>query len=292
MDCNVYIYTNQMVNRFTSLGSTISSRPSFQFVLISPISRYDPFELVKPQKPFIRYPKTSPYFAKEPPHNLFFVEPDFSHLKSPETIAKVFFPPRWHFPAIHPDKPIEFYRDVLLQTKSIQINPIPCQRALGRITFHSLFIIKFISQKDWGMPPYALRSLSNRKVQFSYHDYVDAWYKVLLHQNEEFTHSWFINFDRNFKGPIPSWFHRWWQVHGPVHQILPEEVKEAIRYFSTVKKLSQQEEQLPITVHFFAHFKVSWILKWQYMFSTQISMQMDQRNVCRKFPNRLSLSIW
>jgi hypothetical protein len=45
------------------------------------------------------------------------------------------------------------------------------------------------------MPPYALRSLSNRKVQFSYHDYVDAWYKVLLHQNEEFTHSWFINFD-------------------------------------------------------------------------------------------------
>jgi len=36
-----------------------------------------------------------------------------------------------------------------------------------------------------------------------------------------------------------------------------------------VKKLSQQEEQLPVTVHFFAHFKVSWILKWQYMFSSQ-----------------------
>jgi len=34
--------------------------------------------------------------------------------------------------------------------------------------------MKFVSQKDWGMPPYALRSLSNRKVQFSYHDYVDA----------------------------------------------------------------------------------------------------------------------
>jgi hypothetical protein len=26
--------------------------------------------------------------------------------------------------------------------------------------------MKFVSQKDWGMPPYALRSLSNRKVQF------------------------------------------------------------------------------------------------------------------------------
>jgi hypothetical protein len=31
--------------------------------------------------------------------------------------------------------------------------------------------------------------------------------------------------------------------------------------------LSQQEEQLPITVHFFAHFKVSWILKWQNVFN-------------------------
>jgi hypothetical protein len=121
--------------------------------------------------------------------------------------------------------------------------------------------MKFITQKDWGMPPFALKSLSNRKVQFSYHDYVDAWYKVLLHQNEEYSHSWFINFDRNFKGSIPLWFHRWWQVHGHVHHILPEEVKEAIRYFSTVKKLSQQEEQLPITVYFYAHFKVSWILK-------------------------------
>jgi hypothetical protein len=216
----------QMVNRFTSLESTISPRPSFQSALISPMSPYDPFELSKPQKPFIRYPKSSPYFAKEPSHNLFIVEPDFSHLKSPEAIAKVYFPPRWHFSAIHLDKSIEFYRDVLLQTKSIQINPIYCQRTPIRVAFHSLFIMKFVTQKECGMPPYALKSLSNRKVQFSYHDYVDAWYKVLLHQNEEYSHSWFINFDRNFKGPIPLWFHRWWQVHRPVHQILHEEVKE------------------------------------------------------------------
>jgi hypothetical protein len=104
--------SNQMVNRFTTLGSTISPRPSFQSALISPISPYDPFELVEPQKPFIRYPKTSPYFAKEPPHILFIVESYFSHLKSPEAIAKAYFPPRWHFLAIHPDKSIEFYRDV------------------------------------------------------------------------------------------------------------------------------------------------------------------------------------
>jgi hypothetical protein len=31
--------------------------------------------------------------------------------------------------------------------------------------------------------------------------------------------------------------------------------------------LSQQEAQLPITIHFFAQYKVSWILKWQYIFN-------------------------
>jgi len=135
----------QMVNRFTTLGSTISPRPSFQSTLISPPSPYDPFEGIKPQKLFIRYPKTSPYHAKEPPHNLFIIEPDFSHLKSLEAISKAYLPPRWHFPAIHPDRAIEFYRNVLLETKSIQINPIPCQRTPGKVIFHSLFIMKFVS---------------------------------------------------------------------------------------------------------------------------------------------------
>jgi hypothetical protein len=255
-----------LVNRFTTLGSTLSLRPTFQSALVSP-SHYDPFESIKPQRVPKSFPKTSPYFTKLPSHNLFFIEPDFSHLKSPEEIAKGYFPSRWHFPAIHLDKPIEFYRDVLLATKSVQINPISCQRIPGRVAFHSLFIMKFISQKDWGMPPYAMKSLSNKKVQYCYHDYIEAWYKVFLYQNESFSHSWFINFDKNFKGVIPLWFHRWWQVHGPVNEILLEEVQESIRYFSTVRKLSHQEAQLPITIHFFDQYKISWILKWQYILS-------------------------
>jgi hypothetical protein len=287
----------QMVNRFTTLGSTISPRPSFQSALISPSS---PFDNLPSQKPFTRYPKSSPYHIKEPAHNLFLVEPDFSHLKSPDEIAKAYYPPRWHFPAIHPDKSIEYYMDILLVTKSIQVRPIQCQRIPGRVAFHSLFIMKFVAQKDWGAPPFVSRSLSNRKVGYSYHDYIEAWYKVLLYQNEDFSHSWFINFDRNFKGPIPVWFHRWWQVHGPVHQILPKEVKNAIRYFSTVKKLSLQENDLPMTVHFFAHFKVSWILKWQYVFITQncvarqfsvkwwdkFNFSLVQSRLTKEFPER------
>jgi len=77
----------QLVNRFTTLGSTLSLRPTFQSALVSP-SHYDPFESIKPQRAPRSFSKTSPYFTKLPSHNLFFIEPDFSHLKSPEEIAK------------------------------------------------------------------------------------------------------------------------------------------------------------------------------------------------------------
>jgi len=138
----------QMVNRFTTtLGSTISPKLTFQSALVSQ-SHYDPFEKIKPQRTTKSFPKTSPYFAKLPSHNLFFIESDFSHLKSPKSFAKAYFPHRFHFPVVHPNKPIEFYRDVLLETKSVQINPIPCQKVSGRVAFHSLFIMKFISQKE------------------------------------------------------------------------------------------------------------------------------------------------
>jgi hypothetical protein len=39
----------QTVNRFTTLGSTISPRPSFQSALVS---QYDPFKDIKPQRLF------------------------------------------------------------------------------------------------------------------------------------------------------------------------------------------------------------------------------------------------
>jgi hypothetical protein len=185
-----------MVNRFTTLGSTISPRRTFQFALVS---HYDPFEDIEPQKPFNRFPKTSPYYAKLSSHNLFIVESDFSHLKSPEAIVKAYFPPLWYFPAIHLEKSIKFYRDVLLETESIQINPIKCQREQTKVIFHSLFIMKFISQREWGVPHIIKRPKKDSRIQFCYHDYIEAWYRVLLHQNDTHTCSWFINLTRTLK---------------------------------------------------------------------------------------------
>jgi hypothetical protein len=96
--------------------------------------------------------------------------------------------------------------------------------------------MRFISQAKWEIPPHSTKPLPNHDIPYFYHDYIEAWYKIFLHQNDTFTHSWFINFDKNFKGSFPLWFNRWWQVHGPVNEIMPIEVQDAVRYFSTIYK--------------------------------------------------------
>ena len=44
---------------------------------------------------------------------------------------------------------------------------------------------------------------------------MDAFEKVLFYQNENYDHSWFMQFDKKFKGQIPSWFLKWWEKNSP-----------------------------------------------------------------------------
>jgi hypothetical protein len=253
----------QLVDHFTTLG-TIPPRPSFHSALVN---QYDPFAVSSQPKPPYNpkpYAKTSAYYAKSPVQNLFYVESDLSHLKIAEALAKAYYPSLWHFPAIHPHKSLKFYRDILFQTKLVQINPIMDNIDKTKIVYHSFYIMKILNQSKWGSHPHTCVKLDGHSVEYCYHDYIEAWSKIFLHQNETYSHSWFINFDKNFKGNFPLWFLCWWQVHGPINEIVPEQIQEVIRIFSSVHKLSQHEVQLPIMLHFFSRYKVPWILKWQY----------------------------
>ncbi|KAG5579679.1 hypothetical protein H5410_050306 [Solanum commersonii] len=72
-------------------------------------------------------------------------------------------------------------------------------------------------------------SIRNEKFQrkYNYWDYIDGFNKVLLYENANRKHSWFIKlcadiFDRN----IPNWFCKWWTIYGPTIKILPESYKK------------------------------------------------------------------
>lgn len=91
-----------------------------------------------------------------------------------------------------------------------------------------------------------------------------AWDNILLHQNEDFSHSWFLNFDSKFKSNFPIWFLKWWDKHGPSMEIIPEDLQVTFKSFIAKYKMSLEDLCFPPLLHFIAKYKIPWILKWQY----------------------------
>ena len=48
------------------------------------------------------------------------------------------------------------------------------------------------------------KSPSGSVLHYSYYDYMDAFEKVLFFQNQNFDHSWFIMFGKDFKDITPK----------------------------------------------------------------------------------------
>ena len=78
------------------------------------------------------------------------------------------------------------------------------------------------------------------------------------------THSWFVNFDKEFSSNLPLWFGRWWTQFGSVPDIFPDSLKDSFEYFSRTFKVDSYGAKFPLLLHFIKRYKVPWILKWQY----------------------------
>ncbi len=104
-------------------------------------------------------------------------------------------------------------------------------------------ICKVLTLSDWGQDPYTEKMFPYSYIPntFSYDDYRDAWYNILYYSN--MSHSWFIHFSHTCHGPFPAWFLRWWEIVGPIIDILPSEILQRYNYFlqhvPTAKNLLQ-----------------------------------------------------
>ncbi|CAL8991998.1 unnamed protein product [Prunus brigantina] len=129
-----------VANRFSSLGSTIGQiRPSYQSTLIS---SYDPFSVDPSVGPSVPFKKTSPYLPKSNSH-LFVIEPNYDIHSDPVAIAKHYFPLGFHFMPPSPYKSLKYYRDILLETQSVEIKPIRDRDHPKTILYHSI-IAKYV----------------------------------------------------------------------------------------------------------------------------------------------------
>ncbi|CAL9012685.1 unnamed protein product [Prunus brigantina] len=133
-----------VANQFSALGSTVGQiRPSYQSTLIS---SYDPFSASSS----VAFKKTSPYLPKSNFH-LFVIEPNYNVNSEPVAIATHYFPPGFHYMPPSPYKSLKYYRDILLETQSVEIKPIKDRDHPEIILYHSLYIHRIISQEAFSI---------------------------------------------------------------------------------------------------------------------------------------------
>ncbi|KAI5323147.1 hypothetical protein L3X38_032219 [Prunus dulcis] len=212
-------------NRFSSLGSTVGQiRPSYQSTLVA---SYDPFSVDIPAGPSVAVKKSSPYLPKSNSH-LFVIEPVYDVHANPVEIAKHYFPPGFHYMPSSPYKSLKYCRDILLETKSVEIKPIKDRDHPEIILYHSLYIHQIISQESFSSRPYELKLLQS-KLQYNYSDYIDAC---------------ILFFFTNLK-----------ILAIPVDEILPVSVHELIRHYTKKAKFSKVDLFFPKQLLFIARYK-------------------------------------
>ena len=86
----------------------------------------------------------------------------------------------------------------------------------------------------------------------------------MLHQNETMSHSWFVNFNKDFDSKFPLWFIQWWTQFGSAVEIFPTPLKDCSLNFSIRLKTDTHGAKFTPLLHFIKKYKIPWILKWKY----------------------------
>ena len=140
------------------------------------------------------------------------------------------------------------------------------------VLYHKFIITGFVNCKSQGHPS-TLKLLTNHKgseLYYSYYDYMDAFEKVLFYQNKNYDHSWFLMFNKKFSSSIPSQFLKWWEMFGPIPQIFPEPLQDALRYFNSRYQASAHGSQFPVILHITIMYRIHWISMWNYTINNNL----------------------
>jgi hypothetical protein len=278
-------------SRMVSLGKPIQQSPFFAKALTSD---YDPFakkvDVPPPTTPTqTQYIKTSPYFPLYS-HKLFHIEFHNRKITNPLTLIKYFYPTnpddgaQLHFAPSDPQKTLHYYQNILQHEGFVIISTLYDKFSNGRVLNHKLKIVKITSLKSWGSHPFLLKPLRGHSIKYSYYDYIDAWFKIFLYQNDHMTHSWFIQWSKEFniikpECQIPMWFLKWWSQHGAQAKIFPDvlqteqstkTLKESFLHFTKTYKFSEYNSNFPPILPFCAKFHVPWIVKWYYQIEDNV----------------------
>ncbi|KAL3830792.1 hypothetical protein ACJIZ3_019594 [Penstemon smallii] len=196
-----------------------------------------------------------------------------------------------------------YYLNILNSTETAQI-----QYSYGNIRTNTriidsskIIIKKIMSVQEWGISPLKVKEFVHPKlrtqVKCNYWDYIQAFEKALLHENEKREHYWLIEIcGEVYKHPIPNWFLKWWNFHGPSGNIIPEPFKglytEWVKLSPKLKEIENKNKEKWIEdiapMNFFMEFSIPWIWKWSPRFGyTEKNIPCIYRNYHIQFWNKL-----
>ncbi|KAG5615443.1 hypothetical protein H5410_015267 [Solanum commersonii] len=165
--------------------------------------------------------------------------------------------------------------------------------------FSKLIIKRIIAPEEWGMSTLKemdyIHPEQKVAVKYNYWDYMEGFNKVLLYENANRKHSWFIKICSNiFDRHVPNWFCKWWTLYGPSIKILPESYKKLYLEWVDIspKLIKLQEENIFFegmsVMYFFMEFSIPWIMKWSVeVHNTSEGFPCLQRTVYTKFWSKL-----
>ena len=177
----------EIVTRFTPLGTI--PRPNYSSVLAS---SYDPYALTSvSQSVKTVYPRASnasQYVKKQSVQNLFSIKSTRNSITDLFRLATSYFPPKFHWIPEHCQKDVQYYFDILRHENSTTIKAIRDKANSAKIIYHNVFLNHIISKEMWGPNLASTRMMPTSPVPYSFHDYLTAWFRFMLHQNENMSH--------------------------------------------------------------------------------------------------------
>ena len=145
---------------------------------------------------------------------------------------------------------------------------MPCSQEPNRVGYSKVVIKQIFTPSQWKAQPWITRNFSVLfEPQFyNYYDYMEAWDKFLLFQNNINRHTWFFRFDMYRKKDmmIPRWFIDWWNSYGPEAMILPFDLLKAYETFKKEPNIPHLRDFSHLLQFFYRFPDLPWIIRWEY----------------------------
>ncbi|RDX73611.1 Orf V, partial [Mucuna pruriens] len=204
--------------------------------------------------------------------NVLHIEHEFWDKNPDKAISKA-FPSDFQFQPTAKNKTRIFYEFILIDSNSISIKHFKDPKNPLLNTHSTVQILKVLQPRPFGtnLNEYTKFSQSFDPIGYTYRDYIDAWTKVLWHQNINNKHSWLVYFKTNTEYNFLNWFISWWTQFGPIPEILPKQVQQGFTQFT--KLYNFEESRIPVDLKYLSNFALAWIFSWQYRYQKTKSRQ-------------------